>query len=272
LTRTAEATGVAREMLADERLARLVAVIVEELHPEEIWLFGSRARGDAHSDSDYDVFVVVPDDTPRKKIGLASTYELAWKARVPADVFACARDVFEQERNLIGTMCYTVAREGVAIYDGDRGSPPNSNSVHVASRESRRTVTDVIGHWLKRAEIDIKIVRNCLDGPVPSPEGAAYHCQQAAEKIIKAGLISAGVHPPKEHDLRKLTRLFPPGHALTPVFRPLQHLSKYIAAFRYPEPANCPETPVPSLQEIEGWLAQLVSARDAVASGTRPES
>ena len=106
-------------------------------------------------------------------------------------------------------------------------------------------VEDVVAAWLKRAEIDLKSIRNALYGPEPSPESAAYHCQQAAEKIIKAGLISAGVHPPKEHDLEKLTQLLPAGHALIPVFRPLEHLSEYITAFRYPEPATGPHARLP---------------------------
>jgi HEPN domain-containing protein len=268
LAKTAEATAVHREVLADERLARLVAVIVDRLRPEEIWLFGSRARGDAHQDSDYDLFVVVPDDTPGEKTSLVNTSKITGQASVSADVLAFRRHVFDQERDLIGTLCYTVAREGVPIYD-DRGSLPYRNSPPITVGGRKPTVKDVIGRWLKRAETDLQIVRNCLDGPVPSPEGAAYHCQQAAEKVIKAGLIAAGVHPPKEHDVGKLTVLFPPGHALIPVFRPLEHLSKYITAFRYPDE---PDIPVPSLREIEAWLAKLTDARDAVLGRARPES
>ena len=109
----AEAAGRTLGTIADERLRRLVDVVAAALDPEEIWLFGSRARGDAHEHSDYDLFVVVPDDTPREKIGLASTHELA--------------------RNLIGTMCYTVAHDGVAIYDGRHGWRPNGNPRPVTS-------------------------------------------------------------------------------------------------------------------------------------------
>jgi predicted nucleotidyltransferase/HEPN domain-containing protein len=268
LAQTAEATAFAREVLADEGLARLVAVIVEELHPDQIWLFGSRARGDAQSDSDYDLFVVVPDDTPGEKIGFANTSKLAGDAPISADVLAFRRHVFVEERDLIGTLCYTVAHEGVPIYR-DRRFLPGRNSPPMTAGGTKPTVRDVIGRWLKRAEMDMQIVRNCLDGPVPSPEGAAYHCQQAAEKIIKAGLISAGVHPPKEHNLAKLIQLLPPDHSLVPVFRPLEPLSKYITVFRYPDE---PDIPVPSLPEIEGWLALLVSAKDAVVGGARLES
>lgn len=267
MAKAAEATAVAREALADERLARLVAVIVDRLRPEEIWLFGSRARRDAHQDSDYDLFVVVPDDTPGERTNLANTWELTRQASVSAEVLAFRRHVFEQERDLIGTLCYTVAREGVPIYD-DRASFPHRNSlVTVGGRKP--TVKDVIGRWLKRADIDLKAIRNSLYGPEPSPESAAYHCQQAAEKIIKAGLITAGVHPPKQHDLRQLNALLPPGHPLARLFRPLEPLSAYITAFRYPDEPNIP---VPSLAEIEGWLGQIVNVKDAVARAARPGS
>jgi predicted nucleotidyltransferase/HEPN domain-containing protein len=268
LAQIAVPTDLAREALVDERLARLVAVIVDRLRPEEIWLFGSRARGDAHHDSDYDLFVVVPDHTPGEKTSLANTWELTRQASVSADILAFRRHVFAQERDLIGTLCYTVAREGVLIYK-NHGSPPKSGSPPMTAGEKKPTLKDVIDRCLKRADIDLTAIRNLLYGPEPSPESAAYHCQQAAEKIIKAGLISASVHPPKEHGLGELIKLFPPGHALVPVFRPLEHLSKYITAFRYPDG---PEVPVPSLHEIEGWLAQLVSAKGAVAGGTRPEN
>ncbi|HAM59033.1 MAG TPA: hypothetical protein DCQ64_27910 [Candidatus Rokubacteria bacterium] len=38
--------------------------LVATYRPERIFLFGSRARGTAGPDSDYDLLVVVPDDVP----------------------------------------------------------------------------------------------------------------------------------------------------------------------------------------------------------------
>lgn len=262
MAQTAEATAVARWALADEELARLVAVIVDRMDPEEIWLFGSRARGNARPDSDYDLFVIVPDDAPKEAISLANISRIAGEAPVSTDVLVFRRHVFAAERDLIGTMSYTVAHEGVPIY-GDRGSLPKSNSPSIVAEGRKPTLRDVIGRWLKRADIDLTAIRNSLYGPEPSPESAAYHCQQAAEKIIKAGLITAGVHPPKEHDLRKLNALLPPGHALVPVFQPLEPLSAYITAFRYPDE---PDIPVPSLSWIEAWLAKLIDAKNQVVS------
>ncbi len=52
----------------DENLAKLLERIVPALAPEAVYLFGSRAGGASRRDSDYDLLVVVPDDTPREKI------------------------------------------------------------------------------------------------------------------------------------------------------------------------------------------------------------
>ncbi len=45
-------------------LDRTIARIVETMNPEAVYLFGSRARGDARPDSDYDLLVIVSDDAP----------------------------------------------------------------------------------------------------------------------------------------------------------------------------------------------------------------
>ena len=65
----------------DPVLPDVVRRLVEVYHPLRIYLFGSAARGDAGPDSDYDIMVVVPDDTPadlqrsRRDTGLFVTLE-----------------------------------------------------------------------------------------------------------------------------------------------------------------------------------------------------
>jgi predicted nucleotidyltransferase len=44
-------------------LRTLLVRIEERYQPEQVWLFGSRARGDAEPGSDWDLLVVVPDST-----------------------------------------------------------------------------------------------------------------------------------------------------------------------------------------------------------------
>jgi predicted nucleotidyltransferase len=48
----------------DPVLVEAVRRLQELYHPEQIYLFGSTARGESGPDSDYDLMVVVPDSTP----------------------------------------------------------------------------------------------------------------------------------------------------------------------------------------------------------------
>jgi hypothetical protein len=44
----------------------MIAQIVDELQPEQVWLFGSRARGEARTDSDWDLMAILPDRAPEQ--------------------------------------------------------------------------------------------------------------------------------------------------------------------------------------------------------------
>ena len=46
------------QTLNQETIDQLVKVIVQEVNPQEVILFGSHARGDARPDSDVDVMVI----------------------------------------------------------------------------------------------------------------------------------------------------------------------------------------------------------------------
>lgn len=63
ITGMASSKAVSRETELD----RLVSQIVETVSPIKIVLFGSTARGDAQTGSDYDLLVVMPAGTHRMK-------------------------------------------------------------------------------------------------------------------------------------------------------------------------------------------------------------
>jgi predicted nucleotidyltransferase len=50
---------------AEQLVAEMVARIRKVAQPERIILFGSRARGTAHADSDFDLLVIKESDKPR---------------------------------------------------------------------------------------------------------------------------------------------------------------------------------------------------------------
>ncbi len=56
----------------DPMLVEIVRRLVAAYHPERICLFGSKARGEAGPDSDYDLMVVVPDSASPERRGQPS--------------------------------------------------------------------------------------------------------------------------------------------------------------------------------------------------------
>ncbi len=62
----------------------------------------------------------------------------------------------------------------------------------------------VAQRWVLIAERNVRSAKACLDAPVPIPETAAYHCQQAVENLIKGLLVLARIPSRKTHDLEAL--------------------------------------------------------------------
>ena len=106
----------------DPVLRRIVEVIVKEIDPGRIILFGSRARGDYREDSDYDILVlkegVRPEDR-RKLWGRISAALL--KARLYSlaeiDVIVQSPRRFEELRERWDLVYYDIHREGITLYE-----------------------------------------------------------------------------------------------------------------------------------------------------------
>lgn len=79
-------------------------------------------------------------------------------------------------------------------------------------REIARDRRLIALRWLSVGVEDLHIARLCLDAAEPSPAGSAYHCQQAAEKLIKGLLVLADVPFTKTHDLGRLGTLAAPAY------------------------------------------------------------
>lgn len=101
-------------------LAEVVARLREALDPREIWLFGSRARGDARPDSDFDLLVVAKPDGC---FG-SDDYELADRplrgTGVGCDIIPCSADDFDEGRDLPTSLVARVVEEGQKIYEAER--------------------------------------------------------------------------------------------------------------------------------------------------------
>jgi len=105
-------------MEMNQEIRTITEAIKQAVPAEKIYLFGSFAYGTPVEDSDYDFFVVIPDDGP-------PPLEAAQKARrsllfidrkVPVDILADYCSSFDSRKQL-NTLERKIAREGVVLYE-----------------------------------------------------------------------------------------------------------------------------------------------------------
>ncbi|WP_350392515.1 nucleotidyltransferase domain-containing protein [Methylorubrum podarium] len=99
----------------DSDLARLLAAIRRHLSPRAVWLFGSRARGDHHSDSDWDLIVALPDDVAESALDPIVGWSIRQEAGVPATILTAREGELAESWNCPNTLGYALAREGRRI-------------------------------------------------------------------------------------------------------------------------------------------------------------
>jgi len=99
-------------------LQRIVDLIVSEVSPDQIILFGSHARGDARENSDIDLLVL--------KKGLEDEggttdkiYDVLFdnKIAVPVDVLAYDYSKYIKYSDVIGYVFKTIKKEGKVLYE-----------------------------------------------------------------------------------------------------------------------------------------------------------
>ncbi len=99
-------------------IKRLLALIEERCRPVAVWLFGSRAKGTAGPESDWDLLVVLPDSVPFEQqdevidaIGLRSL------SQVDADILSCGESDFRTATDIPNTLAYEIARTGFPVHE-----------------------------------------------------------------------------------------------------------------------------------------------------------
>ena len=102
-------------MISEETIRRAVELLKGAASPSRIILFGSYARGDARENSDLDFLVTQPVVTARRR-EMVRLSDVLRPLRVPADVLVTSDRVFEEWRNIPGTVIYEANKEGKVLY------------------------------------------------------------------------------------------------------------------------------------------------------------
>ncbi len=95
----------------------LLDAVVAHFDPLQVILFGSRARGDAGTDSDIDLLVVLDDAAPADKLGWRSAFEARKDFHRAVDIVPCRRRWFEDQCQVIGSLAHMAAEDGIVVYE-----------------------------------------------------------------------------------------------------------------------------------------------------------
>jgi HEPN domain-containing protein len=89
--------------------------------------------------------------------------------------------------------------------------------------------------WVSKAEEDLDGAKGLAARTPPLRSAACFHCQQSAEKYLKALLQELGAPVPRTHDLGDLLDLLLPFDAtLASLRRSVKSLTKFAVEYRYP--------------------------------------
>jgi HEPN domain-containing protein len=221
----------------------LLDPVVDYFKPQRVILFGSRARGTARRDSDIDLLVVVDDATPPEKLSSRAGYQ-AHRSRHAADVFPMRAATFERDRGIANTLAAEADADGIVVYGSPKGT-----CMKTPDPQAR---WNAVERWLRVAERDRRMVVAAIEEDPPLYDGAAFHCQQAVEKLLKGFLTLAGKRGGNTHSLEQLGSLaqqsFPDIAGLVAA---ASGWSDWVHVFRYPEENEPPE---PGEAEIRAAL------------------
>lgn len=104
------------DLESDPILGEIVHRLVQAYEPERVYLFGSKARGEDSADSDYDLVVVVPGQSPPERRRSRLAYQVLRGSGVAADVLVWTRQAFEERLHLKTSLPHTVVDEGRLLY------------------------------------------------------------------------------------------------------------------------------------------------------------
>ena len=122
----------------------------------------------------------------------------------------------------------------------------------------------VVAAYLDDVDLELDAARRLIADP-PN-RFAAFHLQQAAEKLVKAVRLSRGLRATADHNIELLVDELPPDDPWRTDLSALEPLSSFATTYRYPSPTGKRKSG-PSNTEVLEWIKTIgeLSARARAA-------
>ncbi len=210
-------------------LHRIVHRIIEAVDPEQVILFGSRAKGTATDSSDIDLCVIADMDGSRRE-RKRRLQELLGRRSFSMDVLTYTPEEFNRQKQLLNSVTYFINKHGETLYFKEGDSDASMEEKPESKPE------DWIQKWFEKADRDLRTARMTLEADDPMPDVACYHTQQCAEKYLKGFLTARRQEVEKTHSLTDLLDRCTAVDASFEQFRDAcKRLNDYAVEVRYPE-------------------------------------
>ncbi|HUT24761.1 MAG TPA: HEPN domain-containing protein [Sumerlaeia bacterium] len=119
----------------------------------------------------------------------------------------------------------------------------------------------VVKQWLDRGEEDLGVAKELTEGGKPYFSAIGFHCQQAAEKFLKALLTYRQVRFPRTHDIARLLDLVATvDEDLAGTLADCVELTPFAVETRYPATAS---------EVTWGDIRALLALAEEARTGTR---
>ena len=102
--------------LIQDTIHKMVQIIVENVKPIKIILFGSYAREQVNPDSDIDLLIVM-NRVQNKRKKAAEIYQLLAGSGISKDIFITTPNEIEKYKNVPGTIIQPALSEGKILYE-----------------------------------------------------------------------------------------------------------------------------------------------------------
>ena len=218
----------------DTRALAVGRAVLQDTAAETVILFGSRARGDYHKDSDIDLLLVHPrwqDADVRQKARTAwDKAESLYGIKIPVDIVSFTPEEFHHMRRTVNSVAAIATEEGITM----DGQPAGEEYGNDGDYSNEWTMTDQRSYHTRS---HLRMLRAAIDsGQAGIMVGQQAH--QTLEHAIKALVSASGRRYAHHHDLLNLeddVRRFDRGFT-QPVESPLKALNDYSGRIKYDGP------------------------------------
>jgi predicted nucleotidyltransferase len=109
---------MAEQMVAFKQIKEIAVKIIDEFHPERIVLFGSYARGEATTDSDVDLLVIMPSFAGKNVL---KAIEIIKKVQptFPIDLLVRTSDQVQRRVAMNDYFLKDITKKGAVLYKAD---------------------------------------------------------------------------------------------------------------------------------------------------------